>query len=141
MATIHENYSRNEIVTGGSDLSFGIVMSAAFAAISLLNRWREEHSWRWTIGIAAVFLAATLFHPSALKPLNQLWLKFGILPHKVVNPIVMALVFFGTVLPTGLVMRAFGKDPLRLKRQPKVDSYWIERCPPGPAAESMKDQF
>ena len=92
MATIHENYTRNEIVTGGSDRSFGIVMTAAFAAISLLNWWREGHAWRWTIGIAAVFLAATLFYPGVLKPLNGLWLKFGMLLHKVVHPIVMALV-------------------------------------------------
>ena len=116
-------------------------MTAAFAVISLLNWWHEGHAWRWTIGIAAVFLAATLFHPAALKPLNQPWLKFGMLLHKVVNPIVMALVFFGTVLPTGLVMRTLGKDLLRLRRQPNVDSYWIERRPPGPAPESMKDQF
>ena len=141
MATIHENYSRNETVIGGSDRSFGMVMTTAFAVMSLLNWWREGHAWRWTSGIAALFLAATLFHPAALKPLNQLWLKFGMLLHKVVNPIVMALVFFGTVLPTGLVMRALGKDPLRLKRQPNVNSYWIERRPPGPAPESMKDQF
>ncbi len=126
---------------GGSDRSFGIVMTAAFAVRSLLNWWYEGHSWRWMIGIAAFFLAATLFHPAALKPLNRLWLKFGLLLHKVVNPIVMASVFFGTVLPTGLVMRALGKDPLRLKRRPNVNSYWIERRPPGPAPESMKDQF
>jgi len=141
MTTIHENYSRNEIVTGGSDRSFGMVMTIAFALMSLLNWWHQGHAWRWTSGIAAVLLAATVFYPAALKPLNQLWLKFGMLLHKVVNPIVMALVFFGTVLPTGLVMRALGKDPLRLRRQPDVDSYWIERCPPGPMPESMKDQF
>jgi hypothetical protein len=46
-------------------------MTAAFAAISLLNWWREGHASRWTIGIAVFFLAATLFHPAALKPLNQ----------------------------------------------------------------------
>ena len=68
-----------------------------------------------------------------LRPLNRLWLKFGLLLHKVVNPIVMALVFFGTVLPTGLIMRVLGKDLLRLKRQPDANSYWIERRPPGPA--------
>ena len=141
MTTIHENYSRNETVIGGSERSFGIVMTAAFAVISLLNWWHEGHAWRWTIGIAAVLLAATLFHPAVLKPLNQLWFKFGMLLHKVVNPIVMALLFFGAALPTGLVMRTLGKDLLRLKRQPDVNSYWIERRPPGPTPESMKDQF
>ena len=48
MATTHENYSRNEIVTGGSDRSFGIVMTAAFALISLLNWWHQGRVWRWT---------------------------------------------------------------------------------------------
>ncbi|MGB8895669.1 MAG: SxtJ family membrane protein, partial [Pseudolabrys sp.] len=125
----------------GSDRSFGIVMTAAFAVMSLLNWWHGGHSWRWTGGIAVLFLAAALLYPATLKPFNRLWLKFGLLLHKVVNPIVMALVFFGTVLPTGLIMRALGKDPLRLKRQPNANSYWIERRPLGPAPESMKDQF
>jgi hypothetical protein len=58
-----------------------------------------------------------------------------------VNPIVMAFVFFGAVLPTGLIMRAVGKDPMRLKCEPDANSYWIERRPPGPAPESLKDQF
>jgi hypothetical protein len=109
--------------------------------MSLLNWWHEGHAWHWTIGIAVVFLGVALFYPAALKPLNRLWLNLGLRLHKVVNPIVMAFVFFGTVLPTGLVMRALGKDPLRLKRQPNVNSYWIERRPPGPTPESMKDQF
>jgi hypothetical protein len=137
----HESYSREEIVIGGSDRSFGIVMTVAFAVLSLLNWWHDGHWWRWTGGIAVLFLVAALFYSAALKPLNRLWLKFGLLLHKVVNPIVMALVFFGAVLPTGLLMRALGKDLLRLKRQPDANSYWIERRPPGPPPESMKDQF
>ena len=137
----HESFSRDETVAGSSDRSFGIVMTAAFAVISLLNWWHDGHSWRWTGGTAVLFLAAALLYPAALKPLNRLWLKFGLLLHKVVNPIMMAFVFFGAVLPTGLIMRALGKDPLRLKRQPDANSYWIERRPPGPAPESMKDQF
>jgi hypothetical protein len=139
--TFHESYSRDETVIGGSDRSFGIVMAAAFAFISLLNRWRDSEFWLSTGGIAVLFLTAALFRPVVLKPFNRLWLKLGLLLHKVLNPIVMALVFYGTVLPTGLIMRAVGKDPLRLKRQPNVNSYWIERRPPGPTPKSMKDQF
>jgi small neutral amino acid transporter SnatA (MarC family) len=139
--TIHERYSRDETVIGGSARSFGIVMAFAFAVMSLLNWWHSGHSWRWTGGIAVLFIAVAVLYPAALDPLNRLWLKFGLLLHKVVNPIVIALVFFGTVLPTGLIMRVLGKDPLRLNWQPDATSYWIERRPPGPAPESMKDQF
>ena len=70
-----------------------------------------------------------------------LWLKFGLLLHKIVNPVIMALLFYGTVLPTGLIARAMGKDLLRLKREPDAESYWIVRTPAGPAPETMKDQF
>jgi len=139
--TIHEAFFRDETVIAGSDRSFGIVMTIAFAAISLLNWWHDGHLWRWTCGIALFFLAATLLYPAALKPLNRLWLRFGLLLHKVVNQIVMGFVFFGAVLPTGLIMRALGKDLLRRKWQPDANSYWIERRPPGPAPASMRDQF
>ena len=62
-------------------------------------------------------------------------------PDGVVNPLVMGLLFYLTVTPTGLLMRLFGKDPLRLRFDPEAKSYWIERQPPGPAPETMRHQF
>ena len=137
----HEVFSRDETVVAGSDRSFGLVMAAAFAVVGSLNAWHSGRVWPWTGGLAALFLVAGLLRPSLLHALNLIWLRFGLLLHRVVNPIVMALVFYGTVLPTGLVMRMLGKDLLRLKRQPDADSYWIVRQPPGPSPETMKDQF
>jgi hypothetical protein len=137
----HEVFSRDEKVVAGSDRSFGLVMAAALAAVTLLNVWHAGRLWLWTSGPAALFLLAGLLRPSVLHSLNLLWLRFGLLLHRVVNPIVMALLFYGTVLPTGLVMRMMGKDPLRLKQEPEADSYWIARQPPGPSPETMKDQF
>jgi hypothetical protein len=137
----HEGVSREEKVEAGSDRSFGIVMAVALAAVTLLNAWHSGGLWPWTGGLAALFLAAGLLRPSVLNPLKQLWLRSGLLLHRVVNPIVMALLFYGTVLPTGLVMRMLGKDLLQLKRQPGAESYWIVRQPPGPSPESMRDQF
>jgi len=137
----HEIFSRDEKIVAGSDRSFGMVMAAVLAAATSLNAWHSGRMWPWTAGLAALFLAAALLRPSVLNPLNLIWLRFGLFLHGVVNPVVMALVFYGTVLPTGLVMRILGKDILRLKRQPDADSYWIVRQPPGPSPETMKDQF
>jgi hypothetical protein len=141
MQSIHENFLRGETTTPGSNRSFGLVMAAALSVVALINGWHGGRVWPWTAGVALLFLVAALLYPAALNPLNHAWLKFGLLLHKVVNPIVMSLVFYGTVLPTGLIMRALGKDLLRLKIQPDADSYWIIRRPPGPAPETMKDQF
>jgi hypothetical protein len=137
----HEVFFRDEKVVAGSDRSFGLVMAAALAAVTALNAWHSGRLWPWTGGLAALLLAAALLRPAVLHPLNLVWLKFGLLLHRVVNPVLMALIFYGTVLPTGLVMRMMGKDPLRLKRQPGADSYWIVRKPPGPSPETMRDQF
>ena len=77
---------------------------------------------------------------AVLALFNRLWMMLGLLLHGIVNPIVMGLLFYGTILPTGLVMRLRGRDLLRLRRDPAAETYWITRTP-GPAPETMRDQF
>lgn len=137
----HETFSRDEKIVAGSDRSFGLVMAAAFAILTLLNGWHFGRVWPWTGGVAALFLAAALLRPAVLNPLNRLWLKFGLLLYKVMNPLVLGLLFFVTIMPIGLVMRAFGKDFLRLRLDSNAKSYWIDRTPPGPPPQSMRNQF
>jgi len=136
----HESFTRDEAALPGSDRTFGLVMAGALALVSLLNGWHLGRVWPWTSAAAALFLIAALLWPSSLHPLNRLWMKLGLVLHRIVNPIVMGLLFYGTIFPTGLVMRMRGRDLLRLKRDPGAESYWITRVP-GPAPETMKDQF
>ena len=124
----------------GSDRTFGWVMAAALALLTLFNGWHSGRLWPWTLALAAAFAVMTVIRPAALHPLNRVWTKLGLLLHKIANPVLMGLIFYGTVLPTGLVMRWSGKDPLRLKRDEGTESYWIRRTP-GPAPETMRDQF
>jgi hypothetical protein len=137
----HERHSSPEPVTPGSNRSFGLVMLAACSILAGFNAWHGGRAWPWAIIAAFIFGSLALFYPSALAPFNRLWFKIGLLMHKIVSPLVMALLFYGAVLPTGLVARALGKDLLRLKPQPDADSYWMVRRPPGPLPETMKDQF
>jgi len=136
----HESFVRDEPTAPGSDRTFGLVMAAALALVSLVNVWHHGRLWPWTSIAAVLFAAAAWLRPASLRVLNRSWMKLGLLMHKVVNPVVMALIFYGTILPTGLVMRLRGRDLLRLKREPKAETYWIAR-PPGPLPETMRDQF
>ena len=105
---------------------------------SLIRLWREKRG-----EIESQDLSDNLIVQLgvATEPLNRLWFLLGMMLGKIMTPVVMSLLFFVVVTPVGFLMRAFGQDPLRLKRERNAESYWIKRSPPGPAAESLKNQF
>jgi len=137
----HESFHREEAVQGSSDRAFGFVFAAVFLAIAIFP-WVFGGSLRiWSLVVAAVFGVVALAVPRVLAPLNRLWLKFGLLLHRVVSPIVLGIMFFLVVTPMGLLMRALGKDLLRLRFDRAASTYWIQREPPGPPPDSFTDQF
>jgi len=137
----HESYGREEDVQGSSNRSFGLVFAAVFAIIGLLPLVSGGGLRLWALVCSGGTLLIAFTAPSVLAPFNRLWTKFGLLLHRVVNPVVLGIMFFVVLTPTGLLMRALGKDPLRLKFDKAAKSYWIDRTPPGPAPESLTDQF
>lgn len=138
---MHEDLNRQHEIKVGSERSFGIVFAAVFAVVGLWPLVGGGTPRLWALAVAGVFLALALVWTAPLRPLNRLWARFGLLLHAVVNPAVMGLLFFGTVLPIGLILRLTGKDLLNLKRDPAANSYWINRQPPGPKPETMVHQF
>ena len=138
----HEVLERHEEIQGSSNRSFGLVFVVVFALVALTPWVFGTGPVRiWAAALSALLLLASFVAPGRLAPLNRLWTKFGLLLHRIVNPIVMGLIFFLTVTPTALVFRLLGKDPLRRKFDPAAKTYWIDRDPPGPAPESMSQQF
>jgi hypothetical protein len=70
-----------------------------------------------------------------------LWTRLAVLISKVTNPIMTGLVFYVLFTPLAVILRLMGKDPLRLKVEPAAKTFWIPRDPPGPAPETMRNQF
>ncbi len=136
-----EELRRDAPAAGGSNRALGLVFAAFFAIVGLYPLFFGGAPRLWALVAGAVFLLAALAMPAVLAPLNRAWTKLGLVLHKVVNPIVLGIMFYLVVTPTGLLMRLFGKDSLKLKFDRNVDSYWIARTPPGPKSESLNDQF
>ncbi len=131
----------DEIVAGPSDRNFGFTMAAVCALIGGLGLYKNSsHAPIW-LAAAVVFATLTLWRPQSLGPANRAWLKLGLLMYRVVNPVIMAILFFGAILPIGLIMRLFGKDFLRLARDRASPTYWLPRSDPRPPSESMRQQF
>jgi hypothetical protein len=137
----HERFRDDERVHSSSDRSFGLVFTAIFALAGLWPLFRGRPPRGWALAIALAFLGTALVKPGLLAPLNRLWLGLGLLLHAIVSPMVMGVLFFGTVTPTSWIMRILGKDPLRLRSESDAPTYWIERRPPGPKPDTMPRQF
>ena len=120
-----------------SNRSFGIVFFIVFLFISLYPLTYNEEIRIWSVIISFIFLILGLLNSKILTPLNKYWFKFGIFLGKTISPIIMGIIFFLVVTPTGLIMRLLGRDVLNLKYN-KKQSYWIEKN--GPKSK-MKNQF
>ena len=132
----HESYEGGAIEPP-SERSTGLVFAAVALIVAILKRNSPTVPWV-ALGTGLMFVAVSLAAPSVLKPLNILWFKFGLLLHRVVNPLVMFAIFFVVFVPAGIIMRIC-YDPLR--RSKVVSSYWIDRKDGGHTAGSMINQF
>ena len=121
----------------GSNRSFGIVFFVVFLIIATYPLTYNGDVRLWSVIVSIIFLVLGILNSKILTPLNKLWFKLGIFLGKIISPIIMGIIFFLVVTPTGLIMRLLGKDLLNLKFN-KNKSYWIEKKG---LKSKMKNQF
>ena len=117
--------------------NFGIVFFFVFLIISAYPLLNDDEIRYWSLFISLIFLLLGLINSRLLTPLNKAWVRFGIMMGRIVNPIIMSLIFFLVVTPTGYLIRLIGKDVLNLKKNDDK-SYWKKK---EKNLSSMKDQF
>ena len=121
-----------------SNRSFGLVFFIVFLILALWPLKSEEDLRLWALALSLTFLILGALNSKLLNPLNILWFKFGILLGSLVSPIVMAIVYFLVVTPTGILMRFLGKDLLKMRKTKSASTYWIKR---DKQQRTMKNQF
>ena len=120
-----------------SNKSFGIVFAVVFSLIALWPLIKGNEIRLWSLIISIIFLMLGLLNSKMLTPLNKLWFKLGILLGNLIAPIIMGIIFFFVVTPTGIIMKLLRKDLIKLKKN-NDESYWIEKKD---IKSSMKNQF
>ena len=121
-----------------SNRNFGIVFFFVFLIISLWPVANDNALRIWSIFLAITFLILGLMNSKLLTPLNILWYKFGMFLGSIVAPIIMGIIFYLVVTPTGFIMKIRNKDLLNMKFDNKKKSYWINRAK---TKTTMKQQF
>ena len=137
----HETLWRPDEAPVSSNRSFGLTFAGAFAALGAISLWRRGlERGAWELGLAVGFLAVAGFAPNMLSRLNRGWAWIGRRLNSVLSPLLIIVLFYGVVTPVGLAMRAVGKDPLRLRRDPQSSTYWID-CREESKTSDMRRQF
>ena len=120
-----------------SNRNFGIIFSIFFFIISLWPLLNSNNIRIWALAISLIFLSLALLNSKLLTPLNKLWMKFGLIIGSIISPIVMSIIYFGVVTPTGFILRLFKKDVLNLKFN-KDKTYWVKK---DNSNNNMNNQF
>jgi hypothetical protein len=125
-----------------SERRFGLLFTALFLVLGgyglLHGRWVAVSAL--CLALAAPLAFVSLAAPRLLAPLNRAWFRLGLLLGRIVNPLVLGILFFLLLTPIAITQRLLGRDALRLRRRDTA-SHWVERQPAGPAPESFKHQF
>lgn len=116
-------------LTDAEARSFGLTVGAAFLVLAGLLAWRGHAPVAAGCALlGAVLCVGGLADPGRLRPVESGWMAMAAAVSKVTTPLVMGLIYYLVLTPTGLVMRLLGRNPLR--REPRSGSYWVDRDTP-----------
>lgn len=126
-------------LTPGEGRQFGFTVGGGFLALTGLAAWHGHEALAWGTGmLGALLVVLALTCPSRLGPVRKRWMVVARAISRVTTPIVMGLVYYVVLTPTGTLRRTLGNDPLEKKA--RDGSYWVVRGE-ARSPEHMKRQF
>ena len=118
---------------------FGLVIAIALGVIGSFVYVKfgnfDVVGWLWGIGL--LFLILGFILPSILRPVYRMWMLIAYLIGGIVSRVILTVLFYVVLTPTGLVLRLFGKDVLDQRFEKDRESYWIKKDLSG----HTKDQY
>ncbi len=108
---------------------FGLMLGGVLAGVFGLllpwaKGWQMFPNWYW-IGTAGLIASWALVAPASLRVPYHGWMRVAMAIGNTVNHIVLAVVFYLVIFPTGMLMRLTGKDPMRRAFKPEAKSYRV----------------
>ena len=118
---------------------FGLVIVVGLGVIGILISLKTHNlnvpKWLWGIGL--LFLILSFILPSVLRPVYRIWMLIAYFIGGIVSRVILTMLFYVVLTPTGLVLRLFGKDVLDKKFEKNRESYWVKKDLSG----HTKDQY
>jgi len=126
-------------LTPAEGRKFGLTVGVAFLVLAGIVWWRS-HPMMATVfaALGGALGVGGLMVPTLLGPVQRGWMGLAHAISKVTTPIVMGVVYFVVLAPVGLLMRAFGRNPM--VRAESGRSFWVSRAAQGRRG-TLENQF
>ena len=120
--------------------SFGALWLLFFGGLSAWFYFQGSASWIPIMlgGVACVGGLLGLIVPRSLKLVYVIWMCLAFPIGWLISHILMGVIYFGILLPTGLLLRAVGKDPLSKSVDRDAESYWSAHQDPDTPARYFR---
>ena len=109
--------------------------AAIFASALCFAFWRRGHleaeRFRSALGAVALLLVIGSVWPRTIRPAYRAMMTGSFYIGQITGRVMLAFFFLFALTPLGVVLRVLGKDLLKLKRNPKVQTYWRTARPNG----------
>lgn len=108
-----------------AEREFGLVVGGILILLSLWWVYRGKFTVmsRFMLPIGGLLVLLGLLFPRILRLPNRAWMALAEVMAYASSHIILAIIFFFVVTPTGVIKRLFGWDPLN-RRSHADDSYW-----------------
>ena len=109
--------------TASEGRKFAFPVGTAFLVLAGILFWRDKGTaFQVTMALGTVLWLLGLIIPRHLGPVYRGWMKMALMISKVTTPIFMGAVYFIVLTPTGFVMKALGRWPM--KHSDEGGTFW-----------------
>lgn len=105
---------------------FGLTIGAVLVIAAVVLYLYSKPGYFYFLAPGLLLAALGLAIPEMLKPLNKVWMTLAIMLGWVMTRVILTILFYFVITPTGIIARLVGKDFLKLKKTDS-DTYWEKR--------------
>lgn len=105
---------------------FGYLLSLCFLFLTIYFL-TDKFLFLIFIILTFFFILLTLCFSNSLAPFYYIWMKIGYFIGKMMNPLILGIMFFLIITPLSIMCRSFRRDELLLKEDDVKKSFWIDR--------------
>jgi len=117
---------------------FGFLIGSVLIVISIFMIWKEISYYQILLIMSAAFILSAVIIPKILKPIYKIWMTFAIILGWIMTRVILTILFYLIVTPTGIIGRLFGKQFLDLSWKKSTVSFWNKRSE---SVNEMEKQF